>query len=177
MRSLSMKINWVSIVMLLSLGVNFFVVGFLFAEHKAKEIKMTRLSFDNSISKIVEPFPRQGKHDFYVTMRSKRSQLIPIYRSIMDQRAAIMNIIAEEQFDSIKLTNAMQQYHDSYHSMVGSSQEVIVKVIGGLDVTERQAILERFNNLPKRDYRSRDNNRRRSSSDKKSQAENDHDWW
>lgn len=177
MKNLSLKINWMSIVMLLSLGINFFVIGFIYAAHKAKEIRMTRLSFENSISKLVEPFPRKGKHDFYVTMRSKRSELIPIYRSIMDQRATIMNIIAEEQFDSVKLTNAMQQYHDSYHSMVGSSQEVIVKVISGLDVAERQAILERFKNPPKkRDYRSRNSDRRRPSSDKKERDENNHDW-
>ena len=127
MKNMSLKLNWISIVMLLSLGINFFVIGFLYSQHKAKEIRMTRLAFDNSISKLVEPFPRKGKHDFYVTMRSKRSELIPIYRNIMSQRSTIMKIIAEDQLDSDKLRNAMNDYHDIYHAMVGPSQEVMIK--------------------------------------------------
>ena len=77
MKKFSLKINWLSIVMLLSLGINFFVIGYIYAQHKAKEIKMTRLAFDKSISKLVEPFPRSGKREFYLTMRSKRDELIP----------------------------------------------------------------------------------------------------
>lgn len=164
MKNYSLKINWMSIVMLLSLGINFFVIGFLYAQHKAKEIKMTRLSFDNSISKLVEPFPRSGKREFYVTMRSKREELIPIYRNIMSQRATIMTIIAEEQLDGEKLRNAMQEYHNIYHAMVDPSQEVMIKIIGGLELQERKAILERFTNPPKRSYRGRDNDDRRRPS-------------
>lgn len=174
MRNFSLKMNWMSIVMLLSLGLNFFVIGFLYAGHKAKEIRMTRLSFDNSISKLVEPLPRGGKHNFYVTMRSKRDELIPIYRNIMAQRAAIMGIIAEEQLDADKLRTAMQDYHAIYHNMVNPSQEVLIKIIGNYDLAERQAILERYSNPPKREYRDRrDNDRRRSPSDNNKNRERD----
>ncbi len=161
MKNLSLKLNWMSIVMLLSLGINFFVVGFIYSQYQAKKIRMTRLAFDNSISKLVEPFPRQGKHEFYVTMRSKREELIPIYRNIMSQRAMIMTIIAEEQLDSDKLRKAMQEYHDIYHAMVDPSQEVLISIIGGLELKERQAILERYKNPPRRSYRDRDSNDRR----------------
>lgn len=166
MKNFSLKMNWMSIVMLLSLALNFFVIGFLYAGHKAKEIRMTRLSFDNSISKLVEPLPRVGKHNFYVTMRSKRTELIPVYRNIMAQRAAIMGIIAEEQLDADKLRTAMQDYHAIYHNMIDPSQEVLINIISNYDLTERQAILERFNNPPKRQSRDRrDNDRRRSPSE------------
>lgn len=173
MKNFSLKMNWISIVMLLSLGLNFFVIGYFYAQHNAKEIRMTRLSFDNSISKLVEPFPRKGKHDFYVTMRSKREELIPIYRNIMAQRAAIMNIIAEEQLDADKLRAAMQEYHEIYHNMVNPSQEVIIKVIGGLNFEERQAILERFKNPPKRNSRDRASTRRSRSSN----SDDNNNWW
>jgi len=177
MKNYSLKINWLSIVMLLSLGINFFVIGFIYAQHKSKEIRMTRLSFDNSISKLVEPFPRSGKHEFYVTMRSKREELIPIYRNIMSQRTTIMTIIAEEQFDSDKLRSAMQEYHDIYHDMVNPSQEVMIKIIRGLELTERKAILERFNNPPRKSRRSRDNNdRRRSSKSTEQPDKSGFDW-
>jgi uncharacterized membrane protein len=156
MRNLSLKINWISVVMLLSLALNFFVIGFLYAGHKAKEMRMTRLSFDNSISKIVEPFPRSGKREFYVTMKSKRSELIPIYRDIMTQRAAIINIMAEDQFDPVKFRTAMDNYLSKYRLMIGESQEVMIKVASGLSFEERQSILERYNNLPKRSFRGRD---------------------
>jgi uncharacterized membrane protein len=156
MRNLSLKINWISVVMLLSLALNFFVIGFLYAGHKAKEMRMTRLSFDNSISKIVEPFPRSGKREFYVTMKSKRSELIPIYRDIMTQRAAIINIMAEDQFDPVKFRTAMDNYLSKYRLMIGESQEVMIKVASGLSLEERQSILERYNNLPKRSLRGRD---------------------
>ena len=156
MRNLSLKINWISVVMLLSLALNFFVIGFLYAGHKAKEMRMTRLSFDNSISKIVEPFPRSGKREFYVTMKSKRSELIPIYRDIMTQRAAIINIMAEDQFDPVKFRTAMDNYLSKYRLMIGESQEVMTKVASGLSLEERQSILERYNNLPKRSFRGRD---------------------
>jgi hypothetical protein len=171
---MSLKLNWISIVMLLSLGINFFVIGFLYSQHKAKEIRMTRLAFDNSISKLVEPFPRKGKHDFYVTMRSKRSELIPIYRNIMSQRSTIMKIIAEDQLDSDKLRNAMNDYHDIYHAMVGPSQEVMIKIIGGMELDGRKAILERFNNPPKRSYRDRNSDDRRRPSN--SDNQDNHDW-
>ena len=164
MKNFSLKMNWMSIVMLLSLGINFFVIGFMYAQHKAKEIRMTRLAFDNSISKLGEPFPRSGKHDFYVTMRSKREELIPIYRNIMSQRATIMTIIAEDRLDSDKLRKAMQEYHEKYHAMVNPSQEVMIKIISGLELTERQAILERYKNPPRRTYRSRENDDRRRPS-------------
>ena len=60
---------------------------FLFyAAHKVKEIRMTRVSFDNAISRIVEPFPRKNKRNFYVEMRSKRDELVPRYENIMSQR-------------------------------------------------------------------------------------------
>lgn len=156
MRNLSLKINWISVVMLLSLALNFFVIGFLYAGHKAKEMRMTRLSFDNSISKIVEPFPRSGKREFYVTMKSKRSELIPIYRDIMTQRAAIINIMAEDQFDPVKFRTAMDNYLSKYRLMIGESQEVMTKVASGLSLEERQSILERYNNRPKRSFRGRD---------------------
>jgi len=156
MRNLSLKISWISVVMLLSLALNFFVIGFLYAGHKAKEMRMTRLSFDNSISKIVEPFPRSGKREFYVTMKSKRSELIPIYRDIMTQRAAIINIMAEDQFDPVKFRTAMDNYLSKYRLMIGESQEVMIKVASGLSFEERQSILERYNNLPKRSFRGRD---------------------
>jgi uncharacterized membrane protein len=156
MRNLSLKINWISVVMLLSLALNFFVIGFLYAGHKAKEMRMTRLSFDNSISKIVEPFPRSGKREYYVTMKSKRSELIPIYRDIMTQRAAIINIMAEDQFDPVKFRTAMDNYLSKYRLMIGESQEVMIKVASGLSLEERQSILERYNNLPKRSLRGRD---------------------
>lgn len=160
MKNLSLKINWISVVMLLSLGINFFVIGYLYAGYKAKEMRMTRLSFDNSISKIVEPFPRSGKHEFYVTMKSKRDQLIPIYQDIMAQRSAIMQIIAAEQFDAARFRDAMNNYHTTYHSMIGETHEVMIKVVGGLNLEERKAILERFSNPPKRSYRGRDWDRR-----------------
>lgn len=165
MRNLSLKINWLSIVMLVSLAVNFFVIGFLFAQHKAKEIRMTRLSFDKQISKLVEPFPRKGKHDFYITMRSKRDELIPIYQNIMQQRSTIMTIIAEEQFDPEKLRTAMQDYHEIYHRMVIPSQDVMVKIISDFSLEERQAILERFKNPPRKDRRGRSDNDRRRDTD------------
>ena len=155
MKNFSLKMNWMSIVMLLSLGLNFFVIGYIYAQYKAKEIRMTRLSFDHSISKLMEPFPRRGKHDFYVTMRSKRDELIPIYRNILAKRADIMSIIAEDPLDTDKLRRAMQEYHDIYNNMVEPSQEVMISVISGLDLKERQAILERFKNPPRRDFRSR----------------------
>lgn len=176
MKSFSLKMNWMSIVMLVSLGVNFFVIGFIYAQHKSKEIRMTRLAFDNSISRIVEPLPRKGKHEFYVTMRSKRSELVPIFRNIMAQRSTIMTIMAEEQFDGDKLRAAMQEYHNSYHAMIGSSQDVIVKIISDLELEDRQAILERYKNPPpRRDYRGRkensDRNRRPNTSEN-----NTRDW-
>ena len=167
MKNISLKMNWMSIVMLLSLGLNFFVIGFIYAGHKAKEIRMTRLSFDNSISKLVEPFPRSAKHDFYVTMRGKRDELIPIYRDIMKQREEIMNLIAAEQLDTDNLLAAMQKYHDIYHNMIDPSQETMINVITELSFEERQAILERFKNPPRRENRSRgdnDDRRRRSGS-------------
>jgi uncharacterized membrane protein len=176
MKNISLKVNWISIVMLLSLGINFFVIGFIYSQHKGKEIRMTRLAFDNSISKLVEPFPRKGKHDFYVTMRSKRSELIPIYRNIMSQRSTIMAIIAEDQLDNEKLRNAMNDYHDIYHDMVGPSQEVMIKIIGGMELEDRKAIFERYKNPPKRSNRDRDrddDDRRRSSSSGK---QDNHDW-
>jgi uncharacterized membrane protein len=166
MKNLSIKMNWISVVMLLSLGINFFVIGFLYAGHKAKEIRMTRLSFDKSISAIVDPFPRSGKHEFYVTMRSKRADLAPIYKEIMAQRSALMGLIAEDQFDPIKFREAMSSYHDHYHTMITESQEVMIKVVGKLDAEERKAILERFKNPPKRSSRDR---RRSSSNDDKPQ--------
>ena len=161
MRNLSFKMNWISVVMLLSLALNFFAIGFLYAGHKAKEIRMTRLSFDNSISKIVEPFPRSGKREFYVTMKSKRSDLIPIYREIMAQRGAIMDIIAEEQFDPEKFRLAMEEYRNKYHSMVVESQNVMIQVLEKLTLEERTAILERYKNPPERSYRRRGDDRRR----------------
>ncbi|MCC3860070.1 periplasmic heavy metal sensor [Pseudemcibacter aquimaris] len=161
MKNLSLKINWISIVMLLSLGVNFFVIGYLYAGHKAKELRMTRLSFDHSISKIVEPLPKSGKHEFYVTMKSKRADLIPIYKDIMAQRTAIMHIIAADQFDPAKFREAMDAYHNRYQSMIGESQEVMVKIVGGLSLEERKAVLERYKNPPKRSYRGRDGDRNR----------------
>lgn len=164
MKNLSFKMNWISVVMLLSLALNFFVIGFLYAGHQAKEMRMTRLSFDNSISRIVEPFPRSGKHEFYVTMKSKRSELIPIFRDIMAQRAAIMNIIAEDQFNPAKFRTAMDDYHNKYHLLIGESQEVMVKVIGGLSIEERQEIVKRFKNPPERSSRSRNGDRRRMPS-------------
>ncbi len=162
MRNLSLKINWMSVVMLLSLGINFFVIGYIYAEHKAKEIRMTRLSFDKSISKLVEPFPRSGKHEFYVTMRGKRDELIPIYRNIMQQRAVIMEIIAQDPLDNEKLRTAMDEYHDIYHKMVNPAQDVMIKVLSEMSLEERQKILERFKNPPKREYRSRNDDRRRN---------------
>jgi uncharacterized membrane protein len=162
MNKLSFKINWISVVMLLSLGINFFVIGFLFAGHKAKEIRMTRLSFDKSISAVVDPFPRSGKHEFYVTMKSKRADLVPIYKDIIAQRATLMTIIAEDQFDPAKFREAMATYHDQYHSMITESQEVIIKVVGKLEVEERKAILERYKNPSKRSSRDR----KRSSNDR-----------
>lgn len=173
MKNYSLNINWMSIVMLLSLGINFFVIGFLYAQHKSKEIRMTRLSFDNSISKLVEPFPRSAKHEFYVTMRSKREELIPIYRNIMSQRASIMTIVAEEQLDSDKLRKAMQEYHEIYHAMVSPSQEVMIKIIGGLELTERKAILQRYTSSPRKSSRSRDNDSRRRSSRSPEQPKSD----
>lgn len=164
MRNLSFKMNWISLVMLLSLALNFFVIGFLYAGHKAKEIRMTRLSFDNSISKIVEPFPRSGKHEFYVTMKSKRSELIPIYRDIMAQRAMIFNIMAEDQFNPEKFRVAMDEYYSKYRLMIGESQEVMIKVVGGLSIEDRQAIVERFKNPPERPSRRREGDRRRMPS-------------
>jgi uncharacterized membrane protein len=165
MKNLSLKINWMSIVMLVSLGINFFVIGFLVAQHKAREIRMTRLSFDNQISKLVEPLPRNGRRDFYVTMRSKRDDLIPIYQNIMQQRAAIMEIIAKEQFDPEKLRTAMREYHEIYHQMIMPSQDVMVDIISDLSLEERQAILGRFNNPPRRDRRGRGENDRRREPD------------
>lgn len=159
MRNLSFKMNWISVVMLLSLAFNFFAIGFLYAGHKAKEIRMTRLSFDNSISKIVEPFPRSGKREFYVTMKSKRADLIPIYRSIMSQRGTIINIIAEEQFDPEKFRFAMEEYRNKYYSMVVESQNVMIQVLEKLPHEERKAILERYKNPPKRSYRRRGDDR------------------
>ncbi len=187
MKNLSLKMNWMSIVMLLSLGVNFFVIGYLYAQHKGKEIRMTRLSFDHSISKLVDPFPRKAKHDFYVTMRGKRDELIPIYKRITDQRANIMAIVAEEQVDAEKLQTAMQEYHDIYHDLVVPSQDVIIKILGDLSLEERQAILEQYKNPPRSRWgRDRnDNDKRRGSysrdgNDKKDDDDkddnDDHDW-
>ncbi len=198
MSKLSLQNNWVSLALLLSLAANFFVIGYLYAEYQEDKIRMTRLEFDNQISKLVEPFPRKGRRDFYVTMRSKRDELIPIYQNIMQQRAAIMEIIAEDQFDPEKLRAAMQEYHNIYHNMVEPSQEVMIKVISELSVEERKAVLERFNNPPRHDRRGRgDGDRRRGSSgdrdrDRSSDRDNnnndnndnngnggdhDHDWW
>ncbi|HPF45852.1 MAG: periplasmic heavy metal sensor [Alphaproteobacteria bacterium] len=164
MQNFSLKMNWVSIVMLLSLGVNFFVIGFLYAQHKAREIRMTRLSFDHSISKLMEPLPRSGKHEIYLAMRSKRDELIPIYKNIMAKRAEIMTIIAEDPFDGEKLQKAMQDYNGIYQKMVSPTHDVIIKVIGNLDAAERKAILERYNNPPRRDFRSRSSNDNRMPS-------------
>ena len=88
-------------------------------------------------------------------MKSKRAELVPIYKDIMSQRAAIMGLIAEGQFDPIKFREAMTIYHDRYHSMITESQEVMIKVVGNLSVEERSAILERYNNPPKKSYRDR----------------------
>ena len=187
MRNISLKINWMSIVMLLSLGVNFFVIGYIYAQHKAKEIRMTRLSFDHSISKLVDPFPRKAKHNFYVTMRGKRDELIPIYKQITDQRASIMMMIAEEQIDADKIRAAMNDYHEIYHNLVSPSQDEIIKIISGLSLEERKEILERYNNPPKRKWRRDDDDDKRRSSysrrDSYSKSDNDdddndndHDW-
>jgi hypothetical protein len=89
-------------------------------------------------------------------MKSKRSELIPIYRDIMTQRAAIINIMAEDQFDPVKFRTAMDNYLSKYRLMIGESQEVMIKVASGLSLEERQSILERYNNLPKRSLRGRD---------------------
>lgn len=191
MNKLSLQNNWVSLALLASLAANFFVVGYLYAEWREDTVRMTRLEFDNQISKLVEPFPRSGRREFYVTMRSKRDELIPIYQNIMQQRAAIMAIVAEEQFDPEKLRQAMQNYHNSYHNLVTPAQDVIIGIIGEFSLEERQAILERFNNPPRRDRRDRgDNDRRRRSSDDDNRSSNndrdnnssenkeghDHDW-
>lgn len=165
MSKLSLQNNWVSFALLISLAANFFVVGYLYAEYREDTVRMTRLSFDNQISKLVEPLPRNGRREFYVTMRSKRDELIPIYQNIMQQRAEIMAIIAEEQFDSEKLRGAMQEYHKTYDNMVTPAQDVMIRVIGNFSLEERQAVLERFNNPPRRDRRSRGSDRRRSSDD------------
>lgn len=160
MKNLSFKMNWISVLLLLSLALNFFAIGFLYAGHKAKEIRMTRLSFDNSISKIVEPFPRSGKREFYVTMKSKRSDLIPIYRDIMAQRGTIIDIIAEEQFDPAKFRLAMEEYRNKYYAMVVESQNVMIQVVEKLPLEERKAILERYKKPPERYYRRRGDDRR-----------------
>ena len=153
MKDISLKLNWIGVALLLSLGVNFFVLGFVYSQHKAKEISMTRLAFDYSISKLIEPLPRNAKHKFYMTMRSNREQLIPIYNNIMEQRAAIMTIIATDPLDKDKLSTALKDYHNSYHSLVGNAQEVMVKVIDTLNAQERQEIFQRFKNPPKKSFR------------------------
>jgi hypothetical protein len=74
----------------------------------------------------------------------------------MTQRAAIINIMAEDQFDPVKFRTAMDNYLSKYRLMIGESQEVMIKVASGLSLEERQSILERYNNLPKRSLRGRD---------------------
>lgn len=169
------KLNWISLTLLLSLGINFFIGGYLYSQYKSKQIRMTRLAFDNSISRIVEPFPRKAKHDFYITMRSKRDQLIPMYRNIMSQRMTIMTIVAREQLESDKLRNALQEYHNSYHSMVEESQEVIIKIIEKLDLNERKEIFTRYQNPPKRSSRRGRENRRPTTGQERMPSTN-HDW-
>ena len=83
----------------------------------------------------------------------------------MQQRAAIMEIIAKEQFDPEKLRTAMREYHEIYHQMIMPSQDVMVDIISDLSLEERQAILERFNNPPRRDRRGRGENDRRREPD------------
>ena len=150
--------NGVGIFLLLSLGLNFFIAGYIYSQYKAKEIKMTRLSFDNSISRLVEPFPRKSKRDFYVTMRSKRDELIPLYQDIVAKRENVMAVLTEDNLDSSKLRSALEEYHDAYHPLINSSQNVMVEVLEKLSSDERRAILERYNNPPERSDRHRSNN-------------------
>lgn len=175
MNGMSLKLNWVSLLLLLSLGINFFIGGYIYSQYKSQQIKMTRLSFDNSISRIVAPFPRKAKREFYVTMRSKRDQLIPVYENIMSQRTMIMNIIAAENLESEKMRNALEEYHNSYHSMIAEAQEVMIKVIGNLSPEEKQAILTRYKNPPENKYR-RSNDRRRPPTDKEHSSAANNDW-
>ncbi len=181
MSKFSLQNNWVSLAFLISLAANFFVFGYLISQevsdYKRDKIRKTELEFDNQISKLVEPFPRSGRRDFYVTMRSKRDELIPMYRNILAQRAAIMDVIAEEQFDAEKLRAAMQSYNDSYDNIILPSQEEIIRIIGEFSVEERKAIVERFKNPPRRDRRSwGDGDRRRSSDgDRRRSSDNDRD--
>jgi phosphoribosylformylglycinamidine (FGAM) synthase-like enzyme len=64
--------------------------------------------------------------------------------------------MAEDQFDPVKFRTAMDNYLSKYRLMIGESQEVMIKVASGLSLEERQSILERYNNLPKRSLRGRD---------------------
>ena len=79
----------------------------------------------------------------------------------MAQRSAIMDIIAEEQFDPEKFRLAMEEYRNKYHSMVVESQNVMIQVLEKLRLEERTAILERYKNPPERSYRRRGDDRRR----------------
>jgi hypothetical protein len=172
MKNLFFKINWLWVVIII-LGLNLFAVSFFYSAHKVKEIRMTRISFENAISRIIEPFPRKGKRNFYVEMRNKRDELLPRYENIMAQRSIIINIIAEDELNVDKLEDALQVYTNMYLNMHIPVYEVMISTLEGLNVEERKTILNNFENRPKRNGRNRNDvrhlggpprNRNRSSS-------------
>ena len=158
MKNLLFRFKWLWVLIII-LGLNLFAISFFYAAHKVKEIRMTRVSFDNAISRIVEPFPRKNKRNFYVEMRSKRDELVPRYENIMSQRSRIMKIIAEDELDVDKLKVALQEYYCVYEIIHLYVQDVMISTLEGLNLEERKAILSNFENQPKRNGRNGDNMR------------------
>ena len=68
----------------------------------------------------------------------------------------------------------MKLGHVSQPRFLVSPQEVMIKIIGGMELDGRKAILERFNNPPKRSYRDRNSDDRRRPSN--SDNQDNHDW-
>ncbi|WP_339864432.1 periplasmic heavy metal sensor [Paremcibacter congregatus] len=138
------KIRWLNVVLFFSLALNFFVAGYLASdtkvlhrfhkhksEHKRPELMM------------VDYFPKTQRREIKAYMALNRDKFKASKRALFKNQKEILNLIGAETLDEAALRRAFQEQQAGYNQFQTELNEVLIRVIMGMDVEARKKTLER----------------------------------
>ena len=125
--------RWLSVALILSLGINLGLAGFFLGRASSLEIQPRQATNPMwGVSRILRDLPADRRDvlrpQYRAHMRAARSDAREIYRAQQDLRTALL----AEPFDTTALGSSLDRFRDHLHASQTASHSTFIKLVMSL---------------------------------------------
>ena len=143
MKEIKVNMKWVGAVLLLSLAVNFFAIGYFFSQKKITK-HTSRHAMENKVTGLVEYFPRSKRKEFFQIIHKNSKDYNELNREVEAAKFIIFETLSEKEINKPKLLEAYENYRIVTDRLQIKLHKMMVITSLKMDQKTRKRSLERL---------------------------------